>query len=36
MKQCIKCGELKEDSFFSSGRNQCKECKKQYGKQYGK
>lgn len=35
MKQCIKCGELKEDSLFSVDRNQCKECRKQYMKKYG-
>ena len=34
MKQCSKCGELKEDSLFSIGRNQCKECRKQFMKQY--
>jgi len=34
MKRCTKCGELKEDSFFSEGRNKCKGCEKQYNKKY--
>jgi len=36
MKQCIKCGELKDESLFRKGINQCKECIKQYHKQYAK
>lgn len=36
MKQCSKCGELKDDSLFSIGRNQCKECRKKYFRQYNK
>ena len=34
MKQCSKCGELKDESLFSTSRNQCKECRKIYCKQY--
>ena len=34
MKQCSKCGELKEDIDFHKGHNQCKECMRQYDKKY--
>ena len=35
-KVCIKCGENKNVSDFPSGRNQCKECWKEYQKKYQK
>ena len=33
-KVCIKCGENKNVSDFYVGRNQCKECRKEYEKKY--
>lgn len=34
MKQCSKCGELKDDTDFYNSHNQCKECMRQYSKRY--
>ncbi len=34
MKQCIKCNELKRDDDFPKGKNSCKDCLKQYRKNY--
>ena len=34
MKTCIKCGIKKDETEFYKGRNQCKECIKEYRKEY--
>jgi len=34
MKTCIKCGIKKDETEFYKGRNKCKECIKEYKKEY--
>jgi 5-methylcytosine-specific restriction endonuclease McrA len=34
MKTCIKCGRELEDNLFVKDCNQCKQCKKEYNKEY--
>lgn len=33
-KVCSKCGEEKDESDFTNGKNQCKECKRKYDVEY--
>lgn len=34
MKQCYKCKQFREISFFHKNSNKCKKCKKHYDKRY--